>query len=80
MAEEEQEERPPDPEVCPACGSADIHRRKRAVVFAVIGAIAFASGLAFDQTEAAFFFIAAAAIFAMVSDRWACAACDSTWK
>jgi hypothetical protein len=80
MAEEEQEERPPDLEACPNCGSPEIYRRKRWIVFVVVAVIAQISGWVFDQAEAAFYFTAAVAIFTLVSDRWKCAVCDESWK
>ena len=76
----DEEERPPEPHTCPRCESENIHRRRKALIFLVIAAIAFASGLAFDQEEAAFYFILAAAIFTIISDRWVCGECGETWK
>ena len=70
----------PEPMICAACGSAAIYRRKRALIFAVIAFIAFCIGVGAGQTEVAFFAIAAAGIFAMISDRWVCEECGATWK
>lgn len=70
----------PDPVVCPNCGAPEIRRRQRAVIFAVVAFIAACIGIGAELTEAAFFLIAAAAIFAVISDRWACDACGETWK
>jgi hypothetical protein len=79
-SERDEEERPPEPLVCKACGSEDIRRRKRAVGFAAIAALAVGWALAFDQAEAAFYFILAAALFALITDRWVCAECGESWK
>lgn len=69
-----------EPTECPACGSANLHRRPRLVYFAVIALIAIGWGVAAEATEAMFFAIAAAAIFTMVIDRWLCTDCGASWK
>ena len=76
----DEEVREPEPRVCPECGSENIHTRRKLLYFAVIAAIALASGWAFDQEEAAFYFVLAAAIFTIISDRKACEECGATWK
>jgi ribosomal protein S27AE len=79
-AETDEEERPPEPLACPRCGSTDRRRRKRFVTFVLIALMAVAFGLAFDQAEAAFYFILAAAVFAIIADRWVCGDCGESWK
>ena len=69
-----------EPAMCAACESPNIRRRPRAIYFAVVALIAFASGLAAGATDVAFYVIAAAAIFAMVADRWVCDDCGESWK
>jgi hypothetical protein len=78
--EQDQEERPPEELVCRACGSEDIRRRKRAIGFAAVSVFAVAWAFAFDQAEAAFYFILAAAVFALIADRWVCDECGESWK
>ena len=79
-ADHDEEERPPESRICPQCESENIHERRKLLFFLVIAAIGFGSGLAFDQEEAAFYFVLAAAIFTIISDRWVCAECGETWK
>lgn len=69
-----------DPVTCIACESPNLHRRPRAVYFAVIALLIAAWGWSMGQEEAAFFLIAATAIFALVADRWVCDDCGETWK
>lgn len=76
----DEEIREPEPRVCPKCESENIHRRRKELYFLVIAAIALASGYAFEQQEAAFYFILAAAIFTVIADRMVCAECGATWK
>ena len=76
---DEELEPPVDPIECAACGSPNIRRRPRAIYFAVVAIIAFASGLAAGATDVAFYVIGAAAIFAMVADRWVCDDCGESW-
>jgi hypothetical protein len=78
--EREEEEVEPEELVCAACGSADIHRRPRALYFFVIAAVAIGVGVAGDQSVVAFYIVAAAAIFSMISDRWLCTECGNSWK
>ena len=80
LIEDTEELAEPEEMVCAACGSAEILRRPRARYFVVIAAIAIAVGFAGGQTEAVFFFVLAAAIFSMISDRWVCAECGKSWK
>lgn len=70
----------PDPVICAACGSLDISRTPRLIMFAVIGSAIFAAGVAVGQTEAAFFAIAALAIYFTILGRWRCSECGNTWN
>ena len=70
----------PDPEVCIHCGSMNITRRPRWLYFVVIAAVGALTGWAMELEEAAFYFIAAVAIFTMIGDRWKCEECGETWK
>ena len=78
--EEDQELVEPEELLCKACGSAEIQRRPRLGYFLVIAAVAIGVGFLGDDTETAFFIVAAAAIFSMISDRWLCTECGSSWK
>ena len=51
----------PDPVICTACGSLDISRTPRLIMFVVIGSAIFGVGVAIDQNEAAFFAVIALA-------------------
>jgi hypothetical protein len=70
----------PDPVICAACGSIDIDRTPRLVMFAVIGSSILAVGVAIDQNEAAFFATTALAIYLLVLGRWRCNECGNTWN
>ena len=74
------EERPPEPNVCPACGSAEVRRRPKLLAFGVIAALAAGFGLAFDQMEAAFFMVLAAAVFTLIAEPQVCSECGETWR
>ena len=71
---------PQDEFVCAKCESADIQRRPRLRYFLVIAVVAIGVGALGDNTEAAFFVVAAAAIFSMIADRWVCGECGNSWK
>jgi ribosomal protein S27AE len=80
--EEEVDEELVEPEelACRACGSVEIQRRPRFRYFLLIAFVAMGAGWLGDQTDAAFFVVGAAAIFAMIVDRWVCAECGRSWK
>ena len=75
-----EEERPPDDNVCPACGSGDLRRRPRLRTFTVIAALTAAFGLVFDQTETAFLIVVAAAVFTLIAESRVCSGCGETWR
>ena len=68
-----------EPEVCPACGSADIHRSRKALTALLIVALALGVGVAVDQTMAAFFVMLAGLAFTLVAPRWRCSDCEHAW-
>ena len=70
----------PDPVACVNCGSPSIRRRSPWVLFGAAAIVAIAVGLATDLTEMTFFAVGAAAIFAVIADRWVCDECGTTWK
>jgi len=76
----EADEEPPDPGTCPSCGSSEIIHNSRALIFAIITALALGAGLALDISEAAFFGILAAGLLLLISDRNKCAECGETWN
>lgn len=78
--ERDEEERPPEPPVCPVCESPNRKRNRRLLAFVLASVIAAMYGLVYDETQVAFLFIAAAAVFAVVTDRWVCEDCGATWK
>ena len=83
MIEEEVEDEEivePEELACRACGSVEIHRRPRFRYFLLIAFVAMGAGWLGDQTDAAFFVVGAAAIFAMIVDRWVCTECGNSWK
>jgi hypothetical protein len=70
----------PDPVICAACGSLDISRTPRLIMFLVIGSAIMGVGLGIDQTEAAFFGVLALAIYFLILGRWRCSECGHTWN
>lgn len=80
--EEPSEEELVEPEelLCKACGSVDVRRRPRLGYFLVIAIVAIGVGWTGGHAEAAFYVVAAAAIFSIISDRWLCDVCGSSWK
>lgn len=73
-ADEEEGER-----VCPSCGSPDITSSRRAQTFALVFTLALAIGVAAELVQAAFFAVAAAAVFFLIAGRWRCQSCNETW-
>ncbi|MGZ5440993.1 MAG: hypothetical protein ACXW5U_14795 [Thermoanaerobaculia bacterium] len=73
-ADEEEGER-----VCPSCGSPDITSSRRAQTFALVFTLALAIGAAAELVQAAFFAVAAAAVFFLIAGRWRCESCNETW-
>lgn len=73
-ADEDERER-----VCPACGSTEVVSARRAQMFALIMTVAIALGVAAANLQAAFFGIAAAAVFLLIAGRWRCETCNETW-
>ena len=65
--------------VCPGCGSPDAAPSHRARSFLLVTVLAIAVGTATGILQAAFFAIAAAAVFHLVTGRWRCQACSETW-
>ena len=68
-----------EPEVCPACGSPDVHRTRKALRALLIVALTLGVGVAVDQTMAAFFVMLAALAFTLVAPRWRCYDCSHAW-
>jgi len=64
---------------CPACGSPDVTSSRRAQTFALIVTLAVAIGVATELVQAAFFAIAAAAVFLLIAGRRRCQNCNETW-
>jgi hypothetical protein len=73
-ADEDERER-----ICPACGSLDVASSRRGQMFALVLTVAVAIGVAAEMIQAAFFGVAAAAVFLLIAGRWRCQACNETW-
>ena len=69
-----------DPDVCPACGSREVQRTPRALMFFAIAALTFGIGVAVGETATAFFAILATALFLLIWDRQKCADCGESWN
>jgi hypothetical protein len=65
--------------VCPACGSPDVVSARRARTFALVVTLAITIGFAAGLMQAAFFAIAAAAMFLLIAGRRRCQSCNETW-
>ena len=65
--------------VCPACGSQEVTSARRAQMFSLILTVAIAIGVAAGNLQAAFFGVAAAAVFLLIAGRWRCQMCNETW-
>ena len=64
---------------CPACGSPDVTSARRGRSFALVATLAVTIGIATGLYQAAFFAIAAAAVFLLIAGRWRCQGCNETW-
>lgn len=73
-ADEDERER-----VCPACGSPDVESARRAQMFGLVVTVAIAVGVAAEMIQAAFFAVAAAAVFLLIAGRWRCQSCNESW-
>ncbi len=67
-------------DVCEMCGSADISRTPRALIFAGLAAALVAIGVAVGLTEAAFLGVIAVAIASVIAGRWHCSECGESWN
>ena len=67
------------PGCCPACGSTSIGSSARARSFGLVVALAIALGAASGLAHAAFFAVAAAAVFLLITGRQRCTMCGETW-
>ena len=68
-----------EPKACPACGSPDVHRNRKALRALLVAALALGVGLAVDQTMAAFLVMMAGLAFILVAPRWRCFDCSHSW-
>jgi len=73
-ADEDERER-----TCPACGSPDVASSRRMQMFGLVLTVAIAIGVAAEMMQAAFFAVAAAAVFLLIAGRWHCQNCSETW-
>jgi hypothetical protein len=75
----EADEEFPDASQCALCNSRDVRRALRLAPLLGLVALAIGIAAAVDSTEIAFFAAFAAAVFALVADRWRCGDCGATW-
>jgi len=68
-----------DPTVCAACGSPEIARTSRALMFMVTAVATAGVGVAVGLTDAAFFAVLAFGVYFLISGRWRCSECGETW-
>jgi len=68
-----------DPSVCAACGSPDIVRTSRALMFMVTAGATLGVGTAVGLSDAAFFAVLAFGVYFLISGRWRCSECGQTW-
>jgi hypothetical protein len=68
-----------DPTACAACGSLDIVRTSRALMFMVTAGATLGVGVAVGLTDAAFFAVLALGVYFLISGRWRCSECGETW-
>ncbi len=69
-----------DPNTCPACGSQDVVRAPRALMFAAIAALVTGIGVAIQHSESAFFAVLGTALLLLMWDRQRCAECGESWN
>lgn len=77
---EEAYETSPDVTVCAACGSSAVVSTSRIAAFGGVAAIGLGIGVAVGLTDAAFFAVGAAGLFLLMSDRWRCTECGTSWN
>jgi ribosomal protein L37AE/L43A len=68
-----------DPVVCATCGSPDIIRTSRGLMFAGAAVTTVGVGIAVGLTDAAFLAVLAFAVYFLISGRWRCSECGETW-
>lgn len=76
---DEADEELADPSVCAACGSTDVRRAFRVAPVLALIALAIGIAAAIGSTEVAFFAAFAAAVFALIAERWRCGECGERW-
>jgi hypothetical protein len=70
---------PAPPQPCPECGSAEIVEKKKLRAFLLFVLLVEGVGLAIDNTIAAFFIVAASAVFFVAAPTRRCADCGHSW-
>jgi len=71
---------PPPADVCPSCGSREIIRTPRILVFAIIAATTLGIGAAAGIGQIAFFAVLAAGVALLILDRYRCGECGESWN
>lgn len=78
IAEADEESR--EPAACTRCGSPNVVRPARMVMFGAISTLAISLGVAVGLTDAALLAIFASGVFLLISGRWRCAECGESWN
>lgn len=79
LAEVDEADEEPRPNVCPACGSPDAQPTMRGRLFAAVFVLVVAVGIAVGRTDAAFLVLFAVAVALLTADRWRCGECGEGW-
>lgn len=77
---EEPEAETPRPFVCSACGSADVARLPKRMLFAALSIVVIGAGVAVRQTELAFAGVAAVALILLLVESHHCRNCGERWS
>jgi len=71
----------PDPEVCPRCGSAEIHRIPKLRIYLLLAVLL--AGLSFvgeyGSGQIGFLLLAAVTVATLFLPRWRCRECEKQW-
>lgn len=66
-------------EVCPACNSQNVEASRKWQLFGVIAMAVMGIAIAVSRTDAAFFILAATAMYVLTANRWRCVDCAARW-
>ena len=81
MRDDEPDDPRPDPEVCPRCGSSEIHRIPKLRVYFLLAVLL--AGLSFigeyGSGQIGFLLLAAVTAATLFLPRWRCRECENQW-